>query len=336
MKQIYNLLWIVLISVSCSNQKSKSISLWPPIQPYQTGFLKVSDIHELYFELSGNPTGVPVFGLHGGPGGNSSPYMRRFFNPEKFLIVLYDQRGAGQSKPFGEIKENTTWHLVEDIEKLRRHLNLEKIILFGGSWGSTLALAYAQTYPQNVAGLILRGVFLATKEEIDHFYHGGVRSFFPETYDKLIAALPESERKPLPNYLLELIQNSEPHTKSRYARAWAEYEIKLSSIFLPDSTVESILASFDPYAFSVLENYYMANGCFFEEGQLLTNAEKLHDIPLVMVNGRYDVICPPVTAYRLHKRLPHARLIIAENAGHWMGEPPIEQALIKVMREFER
>jgi proline iminopeptidase len=335
MKQSIVFLMFILMMLSCSSQSSKSTSLWPPIQPYQTGLFKVSDIHELYYELSGNPKGTPVFGLHGGPGGNSSPYMRRFFNPEKFLIVLYDQRGAGQSRPFGELKENTTWHLVEDIEKLRLHLNLEKIILFGGSWGSTLALAYAEAYPRHVAGLVLRGVFLATKEEIEHFYHGGVRTYFPEVYEKLINTLPEPNRKPLPNYWFELIQNGDSLAKARYARAWAEYEIKISSLSLPDSAVEAILKSFDPYAFAVLENYYMANNCFFEESQLLTNAAKLQDIPLVMVNGRYDVICPPVTAYRLQQRLPHAKLIIAEGAGHWMGEPPIEQALLKAMREFE-
>lgn len=330
------ILWMFILTIfSCSTQKTKSTSLWPQIQPYQTGFLKVSDIHQIYFELSGNPKGKPVFGLHGGPGGNSSPYMRRFFNPEKFLIVLYDQRGAGQSRPFGEIQENTTWHLVDDIEKLRLHLNLEKIILFGGSWGSTLALAYAETYPQHVAGLVLRGVFLSTQEEIDHFYHGGVRAYFPETYNQLISSLPDSARKPLPNYLFELIQQGDSLTAARCVRAWARYEIKISSLSLPDTTVESILNSFDPYAFSALENYYMSNNCFFEKNQLLNNAEKLRDIPLIMVNGRYDVICPPVTAYRLKQRLPHARLIIAEGAGHWMGEPPIEKALLTVMQEFE-
>ncbi|MBN2092770.1 prolyl aminopeptidase [candidate division KSB1 bacterium] len=335
MKQTIVLLLIILISVSCSNQKSQSSVLWPTIQPYQTGLLKVSDIHELYFELSGNPKGAPVFGLHGGPGGNSSPYMRRFFNPEKFLIVLYDQRGAGQSRPFGEIQENTTWHLVEDIEKLRQHLNLGKIILFGGSWGSTLALAYAETYPQHVAGMVLRGVFLATKAEIDHFYHGGVQTHFPETYNKLLSSLPDPDRRPLPAYLFELIQQGDSLTKARCIRAWAEYEIKVSSLSLPDSAVETILNSFDPSAFSVLENYYMSNNCFFAENQLLTNADKLRDIQLIMVNGRYDVICPPVTAYKLQQRLPNARLIIAEGAGHWMGEPSIEQALIKAMQAFE-
>ena len=180
------------------------VELWPQIEPFKTGFLKVSDIHEIYYELCGNPEGTPVFVLHGGPGGSSSPYYRRFFNPKKFLIVLHDQRGAGQSKPYAEIRENTTPHLVQDIEKLRTHLKLDKIILFGGSWGSTLGLAYGETHPQNVTGMVLRGIFTATQEEIDHFYHGGVRTFFPETYDRLIESIPEKDRKSIPEALLKI------------------------------------------------------------------------------------------------------------------------------------
>jgi proline iminopeptidase len=309
--------------------------LWPEIEPYKTDYLRVSDIHEIYYELSGNPEGKPVFVLHGGPGAGSSPNMRRFFNPDKFLIVLHDQRGCGKSKPFGEIRQNTTQDLVEDIERLRNHLKFDEIILFGGSWGATLGLAYAETYPQNVRGMVLRGIFTATREEIDHFYHGGVREFFPETYEKFVSSLPDPNKKPLPEYLLTLIQSGDSSERAKYSRAWAEYELKLSSLEFPDAAMDRIFEEFNPYAFALLENYYMANGCFLEEGQLVKGLHKIRDIPLVMVNGRYDMICPPITAYRLHRQLPKSKLIIAKSSGHWMGEKNIEKAMLEAMRDFE-
>lgn len=311
------------------------IQLWPEIEPYETGYLKVSELHELYYELCGNPKGKPVFMLHGGPGGSSSPYMRRFCNPEKYLIVLYDQRGSGESKPYAEIRENTTRHLVEDIETLRTHLGLDSLIVFGGSWGATLGLAYAEAHPEHVRGLVLRGVFTATREEIDHFYHGGVKPFFPETYEKFISALPEPKSESIPKYLFDLIETGDSASVAQYTRAWAEYEIKISGLNVSDEVLGRIMSNFNPVAFGVLENYYMANNCFLEEGQLLRDAVKIKDIPAVIVNGRYDMICPPVTAYRLHRKLPNSKLVIAEGAGHWMGEPPIEQALLRAMRDFE-
>lgn len=334
------LIGITLIFGGCLNNSSQltaenEMTLFPEIQPFKTDYLKVSDIHEIYYELSGNPDGTPVFGLHGGPGGSSSPYMRRFFNPEKFFIVLHDQRGAGKSKPFAEIRENTTQHLIEDIETLRKHLNLDKVILFGGSWGSTLALAYAETYPQNVGGMVLRGIFASSTEEIDHFYHGGVRKFFPEVYDRFASTLPNPDQKNYHRQLCDLIQNGTDNERAKYSRIWAEYEIKISGLNVTDETLKSIMENFDPLAFGLLENYYMANNCFLENDQLFLNADKIRDIPLTMVNGRYDMICPPVTAYRLHKKLPHSKLIIAESAGHWMGEEPVEKELLKAMQEFE-
>ena len=326
-----------LFSDACQGAKNpvNETKLWPPIEPFQSGYLKVSEIHEIYYELSGNSEGKPVFFLHGGPGGSSSPYMRRFCDPDKFLMVLSDQRGAGKSKPYGEIKENKTQNLVEDIERLRKHLKLEKIILFGGSWGTTLGLAYAEAYPENVSGMVLRGVFMATKEEIDHFYHGGVGRYFPEIYDALLSALPEPSRRPLPDYLFRLIKEGSQADKAKYSRAWAKYEGRISGLEVPDEVIKNWIENSNPYAFSLFENFYMANGCFLEEGQLFKDAEKISHIPTIIINGRYDVICPPVTAYRLHKLLPKSKLIIAEGAGHWMGEKPIENALIEAMREFE-
>ncbi|MBN2128287.1 MAG: prolyl aminopeptidase [Sedimentisphaerales bacterium] len=327
---------VILLSLSlwCSTRAGE-VALWPEIEPFHSDYLKVSEIHKIHYELCGNRTGKPVFVLHGGPGGSCSPYMRRFFNPDKFLIVLHDQRGAGKSTPFAEIKENTTQHLVQDVERLRRHLKLDRIILFGGSWGSTLALAYGQAYPDHVSGMVLRGVFTATREEIDHFYHGGVATFFPEVYDRFVTGLPDPNRGPIPEYLFSLIENSDPEQRAKYSRLWAAYELRICGLDISDQKVNDALGTMNPYAFARLENYYMANGCFLEEGQLFRNAAKLEHIPIVMVNGRYDVICPPITAFRLKQKLPHARLILAESAGHWMGEKPVERELLQAMRHFE-
>ncbi len=326
----------VLMCAACStNASEEEMNLWPPIEPFESGFLKVSEIHEIYYELSGNRDGKPVFVLHGGPGGSSSPYMRRFFDPNKFLIVLHDQRGAGQSKPHAELRENTTQNLVKDIEQLRNHLKLDKIIIFGGSWGTTLGLAYAEAYQQNVSGIVLRGVFTATKEEIDHFYHDGANRCFPDAYDKLLSVLPDPERRPLPEYLLELIQNGTDEERDRYCKAWAKYEVKMAMLEISDEWIDEHYEKNSPYVFALFENYYMANNCFLDEGQLLKNTDKIKDIPTIIVNGRYDLICPSITAYKLHKKLASSKLVIAEGAGHWMGDRPIENALLKAFKEFE-
>jgi len=329
---------LFIFAGSCKGPETKKeITLWPEIEPFQSGYLKVSDLHEIYYELCGNPNGKPVFALHGGPGGSCSPYYRQFFNPDKFLIVLHDQRGAGKSRPYAEIRENTTWDLVEDIERLRKHLNLNQIILFGGSWGSTLGVAYAETYPENVSGMVLRGIFLATKGEIDHYYHGGVRLFFPETYDSLVESIPESERQVLPQALLRRVQSQDPNQREKYSKLWTKYEYKISALEVPDRFLEGIdKGSPEEFlSFGLFENYYMTNGCFLEEGQLLRDTDKIRDIPAILINGRYDMICPPVTAYLLHQKLPKSKLVIAEKAGHWMGDKPIEKALLEAMREFE-
>jgi len=330
------MLTILTSSAACvANNGVEEVSLWPEIEPYKTGRLKVSEIHELYYELCGNPEGKTLFVLHGGPGGSCSPYMRRFCDPAKFNMVLHDQRGAGRSKPYADLRENNTQNLVSDIETLREHLGLGKIILFGGSWGTTLALAYAEKYPGNVSGMVLRGVFTATSEEIDYFYHGGVGTFFPDVYEKFVHSLPEPDRRPLPAYLLELIQSEDPAERDLYSLIWATYEARISMLEITDEAVEDIWKSHDPRSFSLLENYYMANGCFLEEEQLLRDAEKLRGIPLVIVNGRYDAICPPRTAYKLHKKLPGSKLVIVESAGHWMGDPNMERALLQAVEGLE-
>jgi len=327
---------VLAVCVNKNQATNKNGKLWPELEPYETGHLKVSDIHDVYYELCGNPKGKPVFVLHGGPGANISPYYRRFFNPDTFLIVLHDQRGCGQSRPKFELRENTSQHLVEDIEKLRNHLKLEKIILFGGSWGSTLGLAYAETYPESVSGMVLRGIFTAAQDEMDHFYRGGVRPFFPEIYEKLEQTFGSN---PTPQAIYEKVKSKDPADRLRYGRAWTAYEAKLANLYFPEARLQYILTSQDladvVVSLALIENHYMANGCFFEQGQLLQNAFKIKDIPTILINGRYDMICPPFNAHRLHKKLNNSKLVIVERAGHSMDEPYIEQALVQAMREFE-
>jgi proline iminopeptidase len=308
---------------------------WPQIQPYKTGYLQVSKLHSIFYQLGGNSKGKPVMVLHGGPGAGCTPSYFNYFNPNRFHIVLHDQRGSGKSKPYAELKENTTWTLVEDIEKLRKHLGLGKVILFGGSWGSTLALAYAETYPQHVAGMILRGIFTSTRREMDHFYHGGTATFFPDAYEKLTKLLDHPEKKNIPAQLLKKLQSPDPEIRKKYAVAWTKYESKLAFLEMPDKTIDMFLANWDPYPFALIENYYMANNCFFKEGQLFQQAHKLADIPVVIVNGRYDVICPPITAYKLHRALPKSRLVIVEKAGHSASDRPVQSALVEAVKEFE-
>lgn len=312
-----------------------STKIWPELKPYKTDYLEVSKLHKIFYQLGGNPEGKPVMVIHGGPGGGCSPDMFRFFNPQKFHIILHDQRGAGQSKPYAEIKENTTQHLVEDIEKLRKHLNLDKVILFGGSWGSTLALAYAETYPQNVSGMILRGIFTGSKEEIDHFYHGATARYFPENYERLLQHIDKPEQKNYPAQLLIKIQSSDPEVRKKYALAWGKYEIKMAALNIPDRVVDDIFKEWNPYDFALLENYYMTNNCFLEDGELLNNTDRIENIPAMIVNGRYDVICPPITAYKLHKKLTKSELIIVERAGHSASAEPLRSVLVNAVKKFE-
>lgn len=310
--------------------------LFPPIEPYESGRLRVSDIHEIYYEQSGNPQGKPVFFLHGGPGGSAGPDTRRLYDPKKFRIVLHDQRGAGRSRPFADLRENNTQTLVEDIERLRRHLKIEeKILIVGGSWGSTLALAYAEAHPEHVAGMVLRGIYLGTREEMEHFYGQGVATYFPEISEKLWSQVPEMPGKTRPQRLLALLESPDPEVRSRIARAWAAYETKVAFLRRSDEEVEAGFQDWDPTAFSRIENHYMANDCFLEPGQLMKNVDRIKEIPVVIVNGRYDVICPPQTAWKLHKALPKSQLWIIDASGHAGSEPGIQEALVRAVKTFE-
>jgi proline iminopeptidase len=344
MNKIYFLLisLIVMIISACNSNSQKdndkdATHLWPEIEPFQTEYLKVSDIHKIYYELCGNPQGKPVFVLHGGPGGRCTPYYRRFFNPKKFLIVLSDQRGSGKSKPMGEIRQNSTQDLIEDIDRLRIHLNLDKIVLFGGSWGSALGLAYAEKYPNNISGLVLRGVFTATQKEMEHIYTE-IPKFFPIEYENYVSALPEPNKVPTPDYLYNSIKESDENMAKHIVQAWLNYESKTNMLESPDNLLEDILSSSsqkDLIAALKVQQYYDMNKFFLANGQIMKDVNKVSHIPVILINGRYDMYCPPVTAYRLHKMLPKSQLIIVERAGHWMGDKPIEKELIKAMKNFE-
>lgn len=331
------LLTVLLLAVCGPAVLAEEASpLFPEIEPYDVGYLRVSEIHEIYYEQSGNPEGKPVFFLHGGPGGSAGPAARRLYDPKKFRIVLHDQRGAGRSRPFAELRENTTQNLVEDIERLRRHLKIEdKILIVGGSWGSTLALAYAETYPGRVAGMVLRGIYLGTREEMESFYGHGIAAFFPEVSERLWSQVPEMPGKTPPQRLLALLESPDPEVRKKIAKAWAAYETKVAFLERTDADVEAGFATWDPTAFSRIENHYMAQDCFLEPDQLLRDAAKIKDIPVILINGRYDVICPPKTAYRLHRALPKSQLWIIEAAGHAGSEPGIQAAIVRAVKTFE-
>jgi proline iminopeptidase len=341
----YGVLGVMIGLVPCAaaqttrpaSEAPPRLDYYPEIEPFETGFLKVSDVHEICYELCGNRDGKPVMVLHGGPGGGAYPTLRRFHDPAKYLIVLHDQRGAGRSEPHCELRENTTANLVEDIEKLRQHLKLGKVQIWGGSWGSTLGLAYAETYPENVSALVLRGIFTATQAEDDHFYHGDTATYFPEAFARLQALVPHPETHNYPEQLLALLRSDDPEVRRRVAVGWASYEMRISRVGGSDEQVARDLTRWDPYDFSLIENYYMANRCFLAEGQLLRpdNLRKLADIPTFIVNGRYDVVCPPITAYRLHQGLPQSKLFIIEDAGHGGSEPGIRSALIEIGKSLE-
>lgn len=312
---------------------ARPLGLHPVQEPSKRGHLEVSDRHELYWEVAGNPKGIPVFVLHGGPGGKAHSDMTSFFDPERFYIILHDQRGAGRSRPHAEWRDNTTQLLVEDINRLREHLGVEgKAILWGGSWGTTLALTYAEAHPDRVSGLVLRGVFLATKAELDHFYHGGASLFFPDAFARLQKTIPHPERLDYPQQLFDMTQSTDPALRERAIKEWAYYEVRMSSVGMTDERSQEIVDTYDLTAFSVLENYYMSQSCFLEEGQILHDAHKIAHIPTFIVNGRFDVVCPPRAAFELASRLQNVKLELSAEAGHIYRERANTEALLRGTR----
>lgn len=304
--------------------------LYAAIEPYHQGFLKVSDLHTIYFEESGNPQGHPVIILHGGPGGGSQPIYRQYFDTQRWRIIQFDQRGCGQSTPHAELRENTTWHLVEDIENLRKYLNIDRWTVSGGSWGSTLALAYSQTYPQYCKALILRGIFMLRKKELDWFYQEGASYFFPDAWEKYLQPIPIEERDDMISAYYRRLTSDVPQERSQAARAWSVWEASTSKLIPDASLIERFGTEDFADAFARLEcHYFMNKGFFTSESQLLQNIDRIRQIPTVIVQGRYDVVCPMFTAWELHQAFPEAEFVVVPDAGHSMTEVGIRSALIE-------
>ena len=309
--------------------------LYPSLDPYDQRMLSVGDGHRIYVEQCGNPTGVPVVVLHGGPGGGCSPAMRRYFDPTHYRIVLFDQRGCGRSRPHASVEANTTWHLVADIERIREALGIENWLVFGGSWGATLGLVYAQSHPRRVAHLILRGVFLMTQAELDWFYGGGAGNFWPDVWKRFVEMIPADEREDLIAAYHRRLFSGDLMQETRFARAWAGWENTLASISNDGPTGESPAEY--ARAFARLENHYFVNNGFLEEdGQILKRADTLASVPGTIVQGRYDMICPPVSAYRLNEAWPASRFAIVPRAGHALSEPGISAQLVRTTNALRR
>ncbi len=314
--------------------------LYAPIEPYESGMLDVGEGNELYWECSGNPAGRPAVFLHGGPGGGSAPYHRRFFDPQRYRIVVFDQRGCGRSTPHAsepgaDLAGNTTWHLVEDLERLRTHLGVDRWQVFGGSWGSTLALAYAQRHPDRVLELVLRGVFTLRRSELDWYYGPtGTATLFPEWRERFLAVVPEAERDDTLSAYNRLLHNPDPAVHGPAAVAWSTWEAAtLTLIERPDLVAEFSDPAF-ALAFARIENHYFVNGGWMTDGELIAGAAALAGTPGVIVQGRYDVVTPATTAWELHRAWPGSELVVIPDAGHAATEPGIVDALVKAADRF--
>ncbi|XP_042417659.1 proline iminopeptidase-like isoform X2 [Zingiber officinale] len=311
-------------------------NLYPHIEPYSTGFLKVSDIHTLYWEQSGNPNGHPVVFLHGGPGAGTSASNRRFFDPEFYRIILLDQRGAGKSTPHACLVDNTTWDLIGDIEKLREHLGIPEWQVFGGSWGSTLALAYSQLHPDKVTGIILRGIFLLRKKELDWFYEGGAAAIFPDAWEPFRDFIPEEERD---NFILaynKRLNSDDLDVQIKAAKIWTTWELMTAHLLQNQENVKRGEDDIFSLAFARIENHYFINKGFLPSGSyILDNVDKIRHIRTVIVQGRYDVCCPMMSAWDLHKAWPEAEFKVIPDAGHSANEPGIAAALVAANEKFK-
>ena len=307
--------------------------LYPQSEPFDRRMLDVGDGHQIYLEQSGNPKGVPVVVLHGGPGGGCSPAMRRYFDPKHYRVILFDQRGCGRSQPHASVDDNTTWHLVRDIEAIRKTLIIDKWTVFGGSWGATLALIYAQEHSESVERLVLRGVFLGTQGELDWFYGGGAGRFWPETWDRFVSLIPEAERDDLIAAYNTRLFSGDRAQETLFAKAWARWENALASVRSNGDGGDA--GGEYARAFSRLENHYFTNKIFLDrDHQIMNRLDRIADIPGVIVQGRYDMICPPETAYHLANKWKNADLRMVSMAGHALSEPGISAELRKAMDEY--
>ena len=303
--------------------------LFPEIEPSEKGFLEVSSIHNIYWERSGNPNGKKILIIHGGPGGGSQPRYRRYFNPEKFDIIQFDQRGCGLSKPFSELKENTTLDLIKDIEKLREKLKIDKWHLFGGSWGSTLSLIYAIENPSRVLSLTLRGIFLCRSFELSWFYQYGASEIFPDEYEKYISVIPETSRNNLIKAFYEYLTSENIQLRKKASMAWTRWELSTSHLYKKEITMNPDSENSFSDAFARIECHYFINNIFLDDNYILNSINKIKLIPTTIIQGRYDVVCPVRSAWDLHKKLKNSKLIIVPDSGHSMSERGITKELIK-------
>ncbi len=318
-----------------ARRRAAPTEMFPAIEPYRQGRLKVSALHTLYFEECGNPKGRPLVFLHGGPGGGCDATQRRYFDPRKWRIVLFDQRGCGRSRPHAELRDNTTWDLVADIERLRAHLGIDTWLVFGGSWGSTLALAYAETFPARVRALVLRGIFLLRASEVAWFYQDGASQLYPDAWEAYIEAIPKRERVDLLAAYYKRLTSRDPAVRHRAARAWSIWEASTSKLVTDTSLVKKFAGSRFAEAFARIEAHYFVNrGFFARDDQLLRDAKRIRHIPGVIVQGRYDVVCPMRSAWDLHRAWPEAELVVVPDAGHSMSEDGIRAALIAHTHAF--
>jgi len=316
------------------NSKTERRKLYPAIEPNHTGYLKVGGGHELYYEESGNPHGKPAIFLHGGPGGGCMDKMRRFFNPEVYRIVLFDQRGSGKSRPHASLENNTTWDLVDDIEILRVALQVDRWQVFGGSWGSTLALAYSQTHPGRVTELVLRGIFMLRKKEIDWFYQKGASELYPDLWQHYLKPIPKRERHDLLHAYYKRLTGDDPDVRLQAAKAWSVWE-GATSYLVPNDKIAAAFGAGDlALSLARIECHYFVNGGFMEENQLIKNIDKIRNIPAVIVQGRYDVVCPCISAWELSQAWPEADLRIVPDAGHAAFEPGNVHELVMATDSF--
>ena len=313
-----------------------SRELYPEINPYKESFIKGDDTHEIFVEESGNPKGQPILFLHGGPGGGTGAKQRRFFDPSHYRIILFDQRGCGKSKPLGETLKNTTDNLVNDIELIRKELNINKWIIFGGSWGSTLALAYAIKHPKFVQGLVLRGIFLSRKHELEWFLKD-VDIFFPELHHNLLNHIPNTSKKNLLEKYTELVFSNNKDQAYQAAIAWSKFEGSILKLLSPSTSIEAneVDNEFE-LARAKVQLHYINNNCFVDGEDILEKSKILKDKPITIIQGRYDMVCPPKTAYELHQAIPHSKLIIVPDAGHSASEAGTLSALLDTTDEFKK
>lgn len=305
------------------------------IEPFCTGMLSVSGGHQIYFEESGNPQGKPVIFLHGGPGGGTSPTYRRFFNPDIYRIILFDQRGCGKSLPFASLENNTTWDLVADIEALREHFGIERWMVFGGSWGSTLALTYAETHPERVTELVLRGIFLGRKKELAWFYQEGASNVFPEFWEGYFNHIPPSERRNMIKAYYKRLTSEDPAVRLEAAKLWSVWEGATSKLFIDHELMSRNSNDDFATAFARIECHYFVNNCFFRsDNQLLEDVGRIRHIPCTIVQGRYDMVCPATSAHELSKAFPEAEFHVVADAGHSMSEPGIRKALVEACDRY--